>query len=41
MAGLVPAIQVLLAEARLDVDACDNRGHDRRQVLRLAAKTIV
>jgi hypothetical protein len=28
MAGLVPAIHVLLAEQEKDVDARDKRGHD-------------
>jgi hypothetical protein len=32
MAGLVPAIHVFLFEATEDVDARDERGHDRREI---------
>jgi hypothetical protein len=34
MAGLVPAIHVLLFSAKKDVDARDKRGHDEHKNLR-------
>jgi len=38
MAGLVPAIDVLLAVSRKkDVDARDKRGHDAREIIRTIA----
>jgi hypothetical protein len=35
MAGLVPAIHVLVILTKKDVDARDKRGHDESRVLRL------